>query len=63
MISMSDYLTQAGVTDHRGWLLLRAVYVSPDGRVIAGYGQKTGRGTEPQIVDRDASVTAYKRTG
>jgi hypothetical protein len=40
MMYVTDYLTQHGVTDHQGWYLLQTVYVSPDGRFIAGLGQK-----------------------
>ena len=44
MVSMKDYLTYAGVTDHLTWSLKRAHWVSPDGRVVIGYGQRAGGG-------------------
>jgi uncharacterized membrane protein len=40
MMYVFDYLTQHGVTNHTRWYFLRTVYVSPDGRMIAGLGQK-----------------------
>jgi len=44
MLLMKDYLTLAGVKSHAGWYLIRAHWVSPDGRVVVGYGQKIGGG-------------------
>jgi probable HAF family extracellular repeat protein len=44
MVYMSDFLTGIGVNDHVGWTLLKAHYVSPDGRTIAGFGQRPGGG-------------------
>jgi probable HAF family extracellular repeat protein len=42
MIYVSDFLTRNGVTDHRGWMYLtRTVYISPDGRLMVGYGRKS----------------------
>ena len=44
MVSMKDYLAYADVTAHLTWNLKRAHWVSPDGRVVIGYGQKAGGG-------------------
>jgi hypothetical protein len=40
MMYASDFLTQMGVTGLQVWLLSQVVYISPDGRVVVGYGQK-----------------------
>jgi len=41
MVSVSDYLTMNGVTDHLGWDgLIKTSYISPDGRLMAGVGYK-----------------------
>ena len=41
MVNVSDYLTMKGVTDHQSWpQLTKTVYISPDGRLMAGYGYK-----------------------
>ena len=43
MMYVSDYLTIKGVTDHLSWLILtRTIYISPDGRVVVGYGAVPG---------------------
>jgi probable HAF family extracellular repeat protein len=42
MMYVTDFLTLKGVTDHLGWYdLNKTVYISPDGRLVIGYGQKT----------------------
>ncbi len=39
MVYVSDYLTMKGVTAHLSWgKLTTTVYISPDGRVVMGYG-------------------------
>jgi probable HAF family extracellular repeat protein len=38
MVSVADFLTANGVTSHKGWDLRLAVYVSPNGKTIAGTG-------------------------
>ena len=40
MVYVSDFLTSKGINDHLTWLLQRTVYISPDGRLIVGYGPK-----------------------
>jgi probable HAF family extracellular repeat protein len=43
MMYLSDFLTMSGVTDHLSWVVLtRTVYISPDGRVVVGYGAVPG---------------------
>jgi hypothetical protein len=61
MMCGTDYLTLKGVTDHLSWLkLTKTVYISPDGRVVAGYGFVRGNGPGtpdvPKDLDRDAAV-------
>jgi hypothetical protein len=42
MIYVADYLTMKGVTDHLTWAkLTKTVYVTPDARLMVGYGYKT----------------------
>ena len=39
MVYVSDYLTMKGVTAHLSWpKLTKTVYISPDGRLMVGYG-------------------------
>jgi hypothetical protein len=38
MVTVAGFLTANGVTSHKDWTLTRSVYVSPDGKVIAGSG-------------------------
>jgi probable HAF family extracellular repeat protein len=51
MVYMHDYLTRSGVTAHQGWTLSGAYYVSPDGRLVAGFG------TNPQGIPDSWIVT------
>jgi uncharacterized membrane protein len=51
MMYMSDYLTKLGVTDHLQWAKLsNVVYISPDGRVVVGYGTTQPPQTKTWIV-------------
>jgi hypothetical protein len=43
---VSDFLTLKGVTDHLMWRLTKTAYISPDGRVVVGYGYQ---GTSPSL--------------
>ena len=47
MISMKDFLTQKGVANVQDWYLLQSQGVTPDGRLVFGYGQQ---GTNPSII-------------
>jgi uncharacterized membrane protein len=39
MMSVSDFLTMKGVTEHKSWIsLVNTVYISPDGRMVVGQG-------------------------
>jgi len=40
MVYVSDFLTSKGVTDHLTWTLGRTVFITPDGRLMVGYGLK-----------------------
>ena len=38
MVKLSDYLSSKGVTGHERWILVTAIAISPDGKIIAGTG-------------------------
>jgi uncharacterized membrane protein len=38
IVKLSDYLTSKGVTGHEQWILITAIAISPDGKIIAGTG-------------------------
>jgi hypothetical protein len=38
IVKLSDYLTSKGVTGHERWILITAIAISPDGKIIAGTG-------------------------
>jgi uncharacterized membrane protein len=58
MMYVSDFLTMNGVTDHLSWVsLTKTVYISPDGRVVVGYGALPPSGPSPFPVPRTWIVT------
>lgn len=58
MMFVTNYLTLKGVTDHLSWLTLtKTVYISPDGRVMVGYGTVRGNGPGTPDVPKTWIVT------
>jgi probable HAF family extracellular repeat protein len=58
MMYVTDFLTMNGVTDQNSWVTLsRTVYISPDGRVVVGYGALPPSGTSPFPVPRTWIMT------
>ena len=49
-VYLHEYLTSKGVTAHQGWYLQAVYYVSPDGKVLAGYGTNPRNVPESWIV-------------
>jgi len=50
MVKLIDYLADRGITGFQGWLILSAVGITPDGKVIAGNGINPEGLTEGWIV-------------
>jgi len=58
MMYVTDFLTLKGVTAHLQWVsFTKTTYISPDGRVVTGYGLVRGNGPGTPDVPKTWIVT------